>query len=447
MYIRKVLFFKWFLRKRKEQGFRCSENMEFTEVTNCFQGKSNAAIGVFLVPLITFLFCLIVVFANCQTKQELESKKAKNRKDIKFTNQLIKETEKSKRISYNKLVIVKNKINIRNELINNINSEIEIIDNNVLNKQNKVIELNIELEKLKKEYAKIIYYTYISRSNYDKIMFIFSSEDFNQAYRRMKYLRQYSEYRIEQAKNIVKTKNELNNEMIELELQRAEKKELVYEKNEENEVLAKENKEQKILINELKKSEKELRKKLKNQKLIAGKLQKEIERIIAEEARKAAEKAGSVDGAFKLTPEDKLISDNFGKNKKHLPWPTERGIVICQFGEHNHPVLKGIIVRNDGIDILTTKNAVVRSVFDGEVSTVFTIPGLNKSVIVRHGNYLTVYSNLKEVIVKTGDKITAKQTIGVIYTDVKDNNKTLLKFQIWKENLKLNPVYWLASSK
>jgi septal ring factor EnvC (AmiA/AmiB activator) len=194
--------------------------------------------------------------------------------------------------------------------------------------------------------------------------------------------------------------------------------------------------------------EQNLREKLKKQYDLANRLQSEITRIIEEEARKAAEllKKNNTD-FFQLTPEEMLLADIFSKNKEKLPWPTQRGIITGEFGEQPHPFLKGVKVRNDGVDIATTEGAIVRCVYDGTVSRIFAIPGAHKTVIIRHGNFLTVYSNLKDVTVNQGDKVKTKQTIGVIYTNVEGENKSVLQFQIWKENTKLNPREWLAKTK
>jgi len=145
-----------------------------------------------------------------------------------------------------------------------------------------------------------------------------------------------------------------------------------------------------------------------------------------------------------MTPEEILVSANFEQNRRRLPWPVERGVITDHFGVHQHPVLKNIQVKNNGVDISTVQGAKARSVFGGEVSRVFVVSGGNYAVIIRHGKFLTVYSNLVDVLVKSGDKVSIKQTIGTIGTDNEDDNKTVLKFQIWKENVKMNPEEWIA---
>jgi septal ring factor EnvC (AmiA/AmiB activator) len=389
--------------------------------------------------LILSLFFYSFVFA--QSREDLEKRKQQNEKDITYTNELIKKTEKSKTDSFNKLLLINSKITNREKLISDINSEIKILNNNIDTQHDLIAELNRDYENLKTEYAKVISFYYKNRSNYDRIMFILASSDLNTAFKRVKYLQQYSEYRTNQVNKILETKAEIEKQVSELENMRLEKKQLLSDQQKETSELRKEKDDQKKIIQNLENQKSELRKKLDQQVKLANELQREIEKVIAEELAKANKKEPNV---FKLTPEEKKLSDNFSSNKNKLPWPTERGIITGSFGENPHPVLKGIFVRNDGIDISTTEGSYIRSVFDGDVTRVFVIPGAHTTVIIRHGNYLSVYSNLSEVFVKQGDKVKTKQSIGKIYTE---DNKSVLQFQIWKENVKLNPQDWLATSK
>jgi septal ring factor EnvC (AmiA/AmiB activator) len=194
-------------------------------------------------------------------------------------------------------------------------------------------------------------------------------------------------------------------------------------------------------LQELQKQKSSLQKTLQQQRRVEQQLEREIQAIIEEEASKNREAGGS---GFALTPEQKLIGDNFEQNKRRLPWPLERGVIVEHFGVHQHPVLTNVQVQNNGINIATDVGAEVRAVFNGEVSRVFGISGGNTAVIIRHGTYLSVYSNLREVVVKKGDKVSTKQAIGTVYTDTKDGNKSILKFQIWKESTKLNPEDWIG---
>lgn len=393
------------------------------------------------VILIILLFATIFSFS--QTRKELEEKKKKSYEKIQYVNDLIKKTKRSRQQSYNMLVLLNKKIDVRNEIIEDYIKEIEIINKRIKDNQDLVISLREDLVQLKKEYELVIINAYKNRRKYDNIMFILSARDFNQAYRRMRYLNEYTEYRKQQAELIISTKERIEKTLAELEIEKAEKNELIYDREEEKITLQQEIGDKEQIIQGLRSKEKQLRAQIKKEEETARQIQKKIEEIIAEEARKAAERSAGGKMMI-LTPEEKLISDQFGKNQKRLPWPTERGIITQKFGDNPHPVLRGVIIRNDGIDIATTPNALVRAIFDGEVSRVFAIPGANKAVIIRHGNYLTVYSNLKDVIVKPGEKVKTKQNIGVIYTDKSNNEKSVIKFQIWRESKKLNPENWIV---
>lgn len=394
------------------------------------------------------LFILLVLSICCfsQTRQDLEKRKKQNEKDISYTNELISNTEKNKTASYNKLLLINSKIKSREKIINDINSQIELINSNIETKQELIQQLNEDYENLKSEYAKVISYFYKNRSHYDRMMFILASEDVNTAFKRIKYFQQYSDYRVKQAAQIVETKSQIEYQVGELEALRNDKKTLLFDHQVETNELKKEKNDQNTIILQLDKQKSELKKKLDQQMQLANQLQRKIEKIIEEELKKANANKKSLN-VFQLTPEEKKLADTFSSNKKKLPWPTERGVITGFFGENPHPVLKGVFVRNDGIDISTTEGSYIRSIFDGTVTRVFVIPGAHTTVIIRHGNYLSVYSNLSEVFVKQGDKVRTKQSIGKIYTDKDDENKSVLQFQIWKENQKLNPQEWLATTK
>ena len=378
-----------------------------------------------------------------QERKKLEKQKQKKEQEIEYTNELLKQTKESTQTSYQKLLLLNKKISSRKELITTINQEIKMVDSRIYDYQVVVNSLKSDLKKIKDEYARLIYNAYKHRDSYSIIMFILASGDFNQAYRRILYLKQFTNYRKEQAKLIQSTQEVLNDHLMKLGLQKAEKKSLLFEQQEARELLAQEKEMQTTAFYQLRQKQKQLKAKLIEQQKASRQLEKEIQRLIAEEAKKAAERAKGT-GKFKLTPEQQIISDNFGKNKYRLPWPTERGIVTSQFGEHWHPVIDGVKIRNDGIDISTHKGAIIRSVFEGHVSKIFAIPGANKTVIIRHGNYLTVYSNLSKVFVEVGQHVKTKQSIGVVFTDPTEDNISILKFQIWDEQKKMNPETWLS---
>jgi len=389
----------------------------------------------------TYILILIQVAVYAQSITDLQNKKNQAREEIQLTTRLLDQTQKEEKLSLNKLRLLNSKINQRSTLVSNIKNEVDIfqkiIENNIL-----VTEILTEdIENIKKEYAQLIRVAYQNRSVNDKVIFLLSAENFNQAHRRFHYLKRYANYRKQQSETIQAIQEELDKKNTTLEKQKQKKQELLEQARRETNQLASEKQQQTQTLSKLQKEQQSLRQKLRQQRRIEQQLEREIQRIIEEEARKNQEKGGP---GFALTPEQKLVGDNFEQNKERLPWPVERGIITERFGLHTHPVLKNVQIRNNGVNIATEIGAKVRAVFNGEVSRVFGITGGNTAVIIRHGNYLSVYSNLKEVIVKQGDKISTKQNIGTIYTDYQDGNKSTLKFQIWKGNVKLNPEDWIG---
>jgi len=396
--------------------------------------------------LLFLLFVFSSVFA--QSRAELERQKKQNEKDISYTNELIAKTEQNKKDSYNQLLLINSKIKSREKIIIDINNEIRIIEDRIAEQKELIDSLENDYSLLKTEYAKIITHFYKNRNTYSRVMFILASDNINVAFKRIKYLQQYTNYRSIQVEQLLKTKSEIEQQLAELRLLHSDKENLLSENRHENNALLREKSDQNQIIQKLDKQKNELKQKLDEQIKLASKLQNEIERIIAEELKKANKtNEKSKLNVFQLTPEEKKLAESFVNNKNKLPWPTERGVITGFFGENPHPVLKGVFIRNDGIDISTTEGSYIRSVFDGDVTRVFVIPGAHKTVIIRHGNYLSVYSNLSDVFVKQGDKVKTKQTIGKIFTDKDDENKSVLQFQIWKENQKLNPQDWLARIK
>lgn len=402
------------------------------------------------------LFLLFIFFsfaAEAQSKKDLEKRKAELRKEIEYTNKLLSNVQKSKEAGLSVLVTLKKKIAARIELIRTINQEISLY-NDEINKITKDIDdLENEIKQLKEEYAKMIYFAYINRNAYQRVAFIFASHDFNQAYKRIKYLQQYSEYRQEQAKQIEKKQVDLIEKKESLELERQQKSQLLASEEQERKQLDAERNEQLGMVSKLQESEKNLRKKLKEKQQAEAKLNKAIEDIIKKEieaARKKAEAAGkknvTASNALSMTPEAARLSASFAGNRGKLPWPVEQGVITGTFGEHPHPVLAGIKTKNNGIDINTRKGAVARAIFDGEVTGVVIIPGSNKAVIVRHGEYLSVYSNLDEVYVRMGEKVTTKQPLGLVHSNDEDS-KTELHLEIWHNTTKLDPAKWLYMRK
>jgi murein hydrolase activator len=391
------------------------------------------------ISLIVFILLFFFQDSNSQSKTDLERQRRETQEIIENTTRLLEQTSRTRQNSLEQLAIVASRLQLRKNLIEAIESEIRFLDNSVLSRRKRIVVLEDELKESRAAYARLINSAYKHRLSHQRMMFILSASDFNQAYRRLKYLQQYSESRQKQIKKIETLTEEIAREIETIELQRVEKIGLLRQQQDESITLNHELQQQNSIIRNLRQQESKLKNQLAEQEKVARKLQEAIEEMLREEAKIAAEKK-----IYELTPAEKIISDQFQLNKGGLPWPTERGVVTSFFGEHPHPVLRGIKVQNNGIDISTTENAEVMALFDGVVTQVRNVPGSYNVVLVRHGNYLSVYANLSHVYVRSGDVVKTRQLIGRVFTDNGDNNKSILQLQIWEENKKLDPMLWLS---
>lgn len=393
------------------------------------------------ILLVTGFFVLLCFVGLSQSIDDLQKKKQKAEKEIEYTTKLLNEVQKNQKLSLNRVQLLNKQIEQRNAVISTINDEITVYQQFIDNNNLAIRMMSSDLKAIKKEYAELIRSAYRNRNAYDQVLFLLSADNANQAYRRYLYMKRYTAYRESQAEIINAIQLALDQKSEKLEQQKLIKLQLVTDTKVEARQLSQEKTQKNSEIQRLQKEQQTLRKKLQQQREIEQRLENEIQKIIEEEARKS--KATGTTG-FSLTPEQKLVGESFVQNKKKLPWPVERGVITEHFGINQHPVLANVQTRNNGISISTEAGAKVRAVFNGEVSRVFGITGGNSAVIIRHGKYLTVYSNLREVTVKKGDKVKTKQTIGTVYTDTDDDNKSILKFQIWLENQKLNPEDWIG---
>ena len=385
------------------------------------------------------IVCILIYSSHLygQGRVELEKRRKKTQEEIAYTNKLLEETRNTRESSYQDMLIIQRRIKLREKLIDEINTEIQYLENKIKDNKEVISSLEMDLKKIKDEYARMIYYHYKNRELSNRLMYVLASSSFSQAYKRIKYLQQYSDFRKKQVRLISAVQNTLYNQILNIQDEIEEKELLFVEKNDETKRLAREKLEKEQILAGLSTKEEELKKKLINQRKVAERLENEILKLIEEESK-------TTSLAERLTPAEKIIDSNFKNNRGSLPWPTRRGFVIRGFGEHEHPVLKGNIIRNNGIDISTTQNAEVLSLFEGKVSRVFSYLGANYTVIIRHGSFLTVYQNLKEVYVEAGDNINIKQVIGKVYTDVNENS-SILHLEIWEEFEKHNPEIWLSS--
>jgi len=392
-----------------------------------------------------YIILIFVVFLSAshifaQSKSELEKKKNKTQQDINYTNKLLKETQKTQKESYNNLLLINKNIELRRSIINDISYEIKLINGKIADIELIISIMEEDLENLKTHYANMIRVAWKNTNKYNNIMFILASEDFNQAYLRLKYMQQLANYRNKQFKAITALTDILAIQKTKLTDLKNKNNNLLTEQRNEERTLKNDQVKQESTIKKLKAQESDLKKKLQQQQKQMADLQREIERIIREEAKR---NTNVTTGKFELTPEAKLVGTNFEKNKGKLPWPVERGVIVSGFGKQKHPVLANIEIDNRGIDISTTVGASIRAVFDGDVKQVLAMPGMQNVVIIMHGEYMSVYSHLETVLVSKGDKVLAKQVIGKVYTD-KTENKTILHFEVWKSTAVVNPTYWLS---
>jgi len=423
--------------------------------------KENKVMRFSFLILCFLLLSTGTSFAQKQTKKDLENKKKQIQKEIDYTNQLLAETKKNKKRSLTELVALNKKISQREELILNINSQISLLDQQIKDNNESINHLQTDLAKLKAEYAKMIYYAYKNQDAYNRLVFIFAAKDFEQAYMRLKYLQQYSDYRHQQAEKIMNTKKSLNEKVQDLETKKSDKRTLLTGEESEKLNLTSEKGEKEQVFSQLQDQEGKLKKDLDKKKKDASNLEQAIQRIIQKELEKAQkeyaeqqnnnknpDKSAPKDNKPKkliLTPETQQLSNSFASNKAKLPWPVAKGIIYEHYGVHPHPLIPNIDITNNGLDIATNTGSIARVVFDGEVKGVVSMPGAGQFVLVRHGEFLTVYANLKDVYVKVGDKLTTKQSIGSIQYD-DDDNKTVLHFEIWKGTTKLDPEDWIFKS-
>ncbi|NOX87269.1 MAG: peptidoglycan DD-metalloendopeptidase family protein [Chlorobi bacterium] len=369
----------------------------------------------------------------------MEAKRKKLEKEIEYTGKLIGKTRKDKSVTVNELRLLNSQIERRKELIETLQTEIKRLNTDIENDEASIDRLNKKLAEVKKKYAGIVYFAYHHQTAYNKLIFLFSAEDFNQAYQRLRYLEQLAAYLRKEADNIRKLEKEKEDDLAALNRQVEEKKALLDNENLQMSKLEQEKARKNQLIKQLSGKEKQLKARLRKKQKEAERLNKKIRDIIARETK--AKTSARTGKKYVLTPAEKALSANFAENKGKLPWPVERGVVSETFGVHQHPVLKYVKTRNNGINITTDKGTDARCVFSGEVVSIARITTTNQAVIVKHGDYFTVYSNLIEVYVSKGDHVKVKQPLGKIYTN--PDGQTRLHFEVWKGKEFQNPAYWI----
>ena len=385
-----------------------------------------------------------------RTKESLEKEIKTLQKEIETANKLLKETSKNKEVTMGQVSLMEKKIKDRQKLINACNEQIKILEKNIRKGENNIKSLNGELKKLSGEYAKMVQFAYKNKSHYDQLEFLFASKDFNQAFQRMRYIQQFADARKTKMNQIANTRTKVSREVEELRKNKEEQAALLAEQKSQQEALIKEKEELNAQVKQLKKKEGSIQQSIKDKQAQAKKFQKQIDDIIAEEIRKAneraakeAKKTNAKPDKMALTPAEKALSTSFSANKGKLPWPVERGVVSSSYGKHTSAISDKVTVTNNGVDIATVENAKARCVFDGVVVSVVKPSASNMGVIIRHGDFFTVYSQLDEAYVNRGDKVKTKQDIGKVHTD-RSEGKTELHFELRHGTETLNPSQWLA---
>ena len=381
------------------------------------------------------LLLALPMAAQKQSVNDLKKQREKTLRELEKTGQMLSETKKSEKATLNKLTLLGQDIATRKRLITNINSEIDALNDEMGQLSSKRDSLQQNLEALKLDYANLVRQTHYQDMMQSPLLFVLKAEDFNQAMRRIRYLQEFQRFRKEQVARIQNTQAEIDVQTGLLESNRIEKEQTLDMQKRETENLARDERKQKTMLEQLKKKEKDLLAQQRKQQKKADELNKKIEDIIKQQAAKQK--------GQRLTKEQQLIAGGFEKNKGRLPWPVEKGMVSGEFGVHPHPTLPKVTVNNKGIYIQTTRGAAVRAVYEGEVTSCFVMGGTN-AVIIQHGNYRSVYTGLATISVKKGDKVKTKQTIGTVYTDPDNDNKTEMFFQIWQDKDIMNPSLWLA---
>ena len=394
------------------------------------------------ILLSLLFFFLISVSGRSQSSvQSLEKKIQSIQKDIKLAEKLLKETSKDKETTINQVTLLQAQINQRESLIKTYQNQVNAINKDIQNNKKEISALEAELALYRKEYSNLLVISYRNKGKANNLLFIFSSEDFNQAMRRMRYIQELNGLVKEKIEEIDSTQIKINIQLEKNEKNKKEIEKILSEEKKEKATLLKERDNLNKDIASLKKKESQIQKDIKKKENETKELKKQIEKIIAEEIRKAKERE-EASKKNNVKSVDYSLSSNFAQNKGKLPYPVEQGIITGKYGLSQHPTQKKVTVNNNGIDISTTKGAKARSVFDGEICFI-TSQGGNNVILIRHGLYFTLYSNLEKVFVKVGDKVSTGQEIGRIHTNVSDG-KTILHFEIWQENkTTVNPALWI----
>ena len=402
----------------------------------------NKTVYFFLFTLL--LLCNISAIAQSQKQKELEAKRQQLLSEIEQINSLLFTNKKKEKTILSQVEDLNYKVSVRKNLIKVTNDQANLLTREINANQKEISNLRDQLKFLKEDYAAMIVRSYKSRSDQSKVMFLLSSDNFKQAYKRLQYIKQYADYQKDQGEKIkVKTDKlqELNTSLLN---QKKEKDKLIEENRVAKSRLEEELKQENVLMASIRKNLSNYNTQIKKKQQEADRIDREIDRLIREAIAESNKKAGNAPSStnYALTAESKALAANFESNKGKLPWPVEKGVVKLRYGKQPSPIDKTVTINSNGVRIATEEGAKVRAVFDGEVSAIVFIKNANPAIIIRHGTYFTIYKNLSKIFVKQGDKVSTKQIIGEVFTN-RSNGETILGFGVNKNSNTENPANWI----
>lgn len=398
-----------------------------------------------IIFFLGLLLCGSFAFSQNNKQKQLETRRQELRREIQKINELRTENKSKQRSQISLIEDFNYKIRVLSNLIKVTNQQANLLTRKINSNQKKITVLRDELMALKKDYAAMIVKSYKSKNKQSRIMFLLSSDNFKQAYKRLQYIKQYSNYQKQQGETIKSKALELQDINRSLQDQKEDKKRLISDNKVIQKSLESERKQHEVLMKSIKKNLSLYASQIKQKQREANRIDREIDRIIKAAIAKSNKKAGkkvTSSKSFALTAEEKVLASNFIANKGKLPWPVERGVVRLGYGTQRHPIDKSLTIKSNGVRIATQKGAKVRAVFNGEVSEILKMKNVNPIVMIRHGSYLTIYKNLSSVHVKKGDKVSTKQVIGEVFTNP-SNGETILSFTLSKGMNTENPASWI----
>ncbi|MBS9522967.1 peptidoglycan DD-metalloendopeptidase family protein [Litoribacter alkaliphilus] len=386
-----------------------------------------------------------------KSRAQLEKEKSEVQKRLQEFDRILKQTSTRRQASMGELNAVNKKLETQTAYISTINKEVNLLNREIRETEQKIKSLHNDLKNLKEEYASMVYTSSKLNSGVTVLTFVFSSSTFKQFYMRLRYLKQYSDARKKQVEQIEKVNQQLLAQQGQLENKKEEKQVVLRKEQEQKRALDLLKKEQQSIVNSLAQKEEEIKKDIAAHKKQQEELNRLITRVIEEEIRLAEAEAKKKDSkatkstgsSLPMTPEAAALSSNFAGNKGNIPWPVEKGFISKRYGTYPHPTLKGITETNDGVDIQTNNDEPVRAVFDGVVTKITTVPGMGGTVIIKHGEYYTMYSRLKTISVKSGESVKARSPIGTVHTN-SSNGVSEVHFQTWKGLQVMDPTIWLS---